>query len=166
MGLFSKIRTLRALGSGERSLILQALLLPALVQLSFHTIGVSRTQGRLRSWALKGRATGKPDQRLLTLARRGTSLGRRLLRSDGTCLVRSMSIWAVLLRRGITTELRVGFRKQDNQIQGHAWVEYQGTPVNEDPAVAGTYQIMPESAAYDLWASGDGTGKATSRTGA
>ena len=150
--MLAKLRTLRSLEPGQRGVLLQAFLLPAVVQVCFHTIGVSGTQARLRSWALRGRKEASPEQILVKLARRGTALSARLLRGDGTCLVRSMSIWALLLRRGVTTELRVGFRKKDDRIEGHAWVEYRGLPVNEDPAVAETYSVMPESAAYDLWA--------------
>ncbi len=152
MGLLAKLRTLQALEPGERGVLLQAVLLPAVVQFCFHTMGVSGTQAWLRTWALRGKKTLSSEQKLLKLARRGTSLSTRLLRGDGTCLVRSMSIWALLLRRGIGTDLRVGFRKKDDRIEGHAWVEYRGLPVNEDPAVTGTYAVMPESAAYDLWA--------------
>jgi hypothetical protein len=37
----------------------------------------------------------------------------------------------MLLRRGIPTNLRVGFRKQDGRIEGHAWLEREGAPVND-----------------------------------
>lgn len=48
-----------------------------------------------------------------------------------TCLHRSLTLWWLLRRQGIESDLRIGVRKEGGQFQAHAWVEYQGAPLNE-----------------------------------
>jgi hypothetical protein len=49
----------------------------------------------------------------------------------GRCLHRSLTLWWLLRRRGIRTEIRIGVRKQDGRFQAHAWVEHEGSPLND-----------------------------------
>jgi hypothetical protein len=60
---------------------------------------------------------------------------------EGTCLSRSFALWTLLRQRGIETQLQIGYRKQDGRFEGHAWLEYQGNPINEAPAVVSTYTL-------------------------
>jgi hypothetical protein len=64
-------------------------------------------------------------------------------------LCRSLTLWALLLRRGIGTDLRVGFRKKDGTIEGHAWIEHAGIPLNEIPDIVQTYCAAGEPVSYD-----------------
>ena len=65
-----------------------------------------------------------------------------------TCLHRSLAAWWLLARRGIASDLRIGVRKDGDQLQAHAWVECEGVPTGDrtdggraflpfEPAVAG-----------------------------
>ena len=47
------------------------------------------------------------------------------------CLVRSLALSRFLARRGITTEVRLGVRREGGRLLGHAWVEWRGEPVND-----------------------------------
>jgi hypothetical protein len=78
------------------------------------------------------------------MVKRATGLG-------GMCLARSLTLWALLRRRGIETELRVGYRKRDGGIEGHAWLEYEGVSINEDAAEIETYIVAPQPVAFDAW---------------
>jgi hypothetical protein len=69
----------------------------------------------------------------------------------GTCLVRSFTLWALLLRRGSPARVQVGMRKRDGKIEGHAWVELSGQPVNESPEAVKTYQAPKEPIEFDQW---------------
>jgi hypothetical protein len=57
----------------------------------------------------------------------------------GNCLSRSLVLWWLLRRRGIETVIRIGTRQQMGQFQAHAWVEYQGQPLNAGPHVRQRY---------------------------
>jgi hypothetical protein len=48
-----------------------------------------------------------------------------------TCLHRSLVLWWLLHCQGIESALRIGVRKQAGQLQAHAWVECQGTPLHD-----------------------------------
>ena len=43
-----------------------------------------------------------------------------------TCLRQSLMIHWVLRRRGLSSELMIGVRKQDDKVDAHAWVELDG----------------------------------------
>jgi hypothetical protein len=34
-------------------------------------------------------------------------------------------------------------------MEGHAWLEYGGEPINEEPAIAGTYCVQENLVAFD-----------------
>jgi len=47
------------------------------------------------------------------------------------CLERSLVLCWLLERRGIGARLRIGARKQEGRFEAHAWVEVDGTVLNE-----------------------------------
>ena len=48
-----------------------------------------------------------------------------------TCLHRSLTLWWLLRRQGIASELRIGVRMQEGRFEAHAWVEYKGVALND-----------------------------------
>ena len=48
-----------------------------------------------------------------------------------SCLAKSLTLWWLLGRQGITSRLRIGIRKENDQFEAHAWVEREGMAVNE-----------------------------------
>ena len=56
-----------------------------------------------------------------------------LLPTDRRCLVRSLTLSALLARRGIPARLVLGVRPDAEQpFLAHAWVEHDGVPVSPD----------------------------------
>jgi len=47
------------------------------------------------------------------------------------CLERSLTLWWLLSRRGIASELRFGARKESTHFEAHAWVELDGTVLSD-----------------------------------
>jgi hypothetical protein len=141
------------MSAADRSSIFEAMALPICISLGFRVFGVPRTQALLRRWALAGKTPFLPPDRERGIlgARRAQLIVKRLTGVAGNCLVRSLTLWAILLRRGVSTNLRVGFRKRDGRIQGHAWVEFGDAPINEDINETKTFVPYSEPAAYDLW---------------
>jgi hypothetical protein len=60
----------------------------------------------------------------------------------GTCLSRSFTLLQLLQREGINADLRLGVRKEAT-LEAHAWVEYEGRPLNDTPDVATRYAPYP-----------------------
>jgi len=109
----------------RRFLVEAALLLPA-VALALRLAGfqrvqatMSRTRGAQRA-ALDGRTPSAATIAYLVAVASRYTLGRP------RCLPQALVLWSVLRRQGRAAELRIGVRKQDDQIEAHAWVEYDG----------------------------------------
>lgn len=61
------------------------------------------------------------------------------------CLVRSLALQNLFLKRGITgSRIRVGVRMKDGSFEAHAWVEWNGTVVGEDPAYVELFRAFSE----------------------
>jgi hypothetical protein len=153
MSLIHKLRVFRSLGASNRAVALEALALPVCIAVSFRMLGVARTQGLLRWWASewKTKAPGTDNQAQIRNTRRGQQMIRRSTGVGGSCLVRSLTLWTMLLRRGVSTDLRVGFRKRNGRTEGHAWVEYESAPINEDVAETVTFVPYDRPVSFDLW---------------
>jgi hypothetical protein len=151
--LIRKLRSVRSLNAADRSTIVEALMLPIGISVGFRVLGVPRTQALLRRWALAGKSAILPADRdrAISDVRRAQRIVKRSTGVAGNCLVRSLALWAILLRRGLSTDLRVGFRRRDGRIQGHAWVEYGDAPINEDINETRTFVPYSEPVTYDLW---------------
>src|SRR5665213_3433501 len=126
MSSFRKLRLFWLLAPEERWLTIKALVLPIAISVGFTLFGVSRTQGWARRWALAGKRRSVPGNAgiEIEMACRAQGRVRRTTGVRGPCLVRSLTLWAMLLRGGLEVNVRVGFRKRDGKVEGHAWVEY------------------------------------------
>jgi len=152
MIILRKLRGFVSLGSERRRLLVEALLLTTFIPAGFRFLGVARTQTCLRRWASLRRNHPPPAnfQSAIRNALLAQSILKRNWRTEQTCLSRSFLLWAMLLRRGVDTNLRVGFRKRDETLEGHAWVEHNGVPLNEDPSVVRTYWVSGEPTSFDF----------------
>jgi len=132
-------------------MLAEAAFLPPLLAVKFRVAGVPRTQAWLRKRAeVHGRTCVRSAPQLVLrdalftqrAVKRATGIG-------GSCLVRSLSLWAILLRRGIHADLRIGVRRSGEAIQGHAWLEIEGIPVNEKGSVVRTYSVYDGPVSFD-----------------
>jgi len=79
------------------------------------------------------------------------------------CLARSMALHRMLERRGIQgSRIRVGVRGGEGEFEAHAWVEWQGHVLGEQPGNVDSYRPMDElvvgPAAPPLRTEGTGSG--------
>jgi hypothetical protein len=51
------------------------------------------------------------------------------------CLPKSMALWWWLQRQGIGADLRIGVTPKTGGLEAHAWVEFQGVPLNDQDDV-------------------------------
>ena len=61
-----------------------------------------------------------------------------------TCLGRSVALWWLLRLQGIDTTVHIGLRKENNGIDGHAWVQYGDLVINDAEDVGEHYsRVIP-----------------------
>lgn len=65
-------------------------------------------------------------------------IDRAALRSEATCLRRSLALWWWLRWKRIPSDIYIGV----NATDGHAWVVHHGIVVNDRPDVATRYIIL------------------------
>jgi hypothetical protein len=150
--ILRKLHAFRSLGSDEKRLFVEAFFVPVFIATGFRVLGVPRTQAWLRKWAADERKASerlRSDRDTIRAVRRAQRIIKRVFRIGGTCLVRSFTLWALLLRQGVASEVRVGFRKSNSRMEGHSWVEYEGVPVNEVAAVRSSYSVFKDPATFD-----------------
>ena len=64
-----------------------------------------------------------------------------------TCLDRSVFLWFLLHQHGIGGHLRIGVATNEQNIDGHAWVEHEGTVLNDKQDIATDYAVFDEDPA-------------------
>lgn len=143
MTLSRAVSRFRQLSHAERLALAQALvLLPALHAL-VQVFGVRRAV----TWAnglnpKRGKTTDKDStSRALRLAQLVRAASRRGITS-GNCLSQSLTLSWLLSRNGIASDLRIGVRRDKEQLQAHAWVELDGAPLNDRRNVQSYYTMF------------------------
>lgn len=134
-----RVRRLSQIGGEERTVFLVSLALLPLMAVGLHRFGMAR----LRAW-LEGHSPQPAVSATLETVTRARRLGRmvnaaaRLSPYKANCLKRSLTLWWLLLRRGIASDIRIGVRMGAG-LEAHAWVEIAGSIVNDTPAFIGTF---------------------------
>ncbi len=152
--ILDKLRTFRGLGRRGRCLAVESLLLPSLIRLGFHLVGVTRTSSLLELWSRSARNIDPAEPGVLI---QESVRIQRIVRNStglcGTCLTRSLALQAILRKRGVLTDLRVGVRKESGLMEGHAWLEYQDLPINESRVLVATYVLFDAASQFSAWRS-------------
>lgn len=115
-------------------LVVSTVLLP-LTALALHLVGLRRTQyfmatlsPRISNGSLIAQQDlqqGQRVARMVTIASNHSIYG-------ASCLERSLLTCWLLKYYGISTDLRIGVRKDDDDLDAHSWVEISGKVLAED----------------------------------
>jgi hypothetical protein len=113
------------------------IVLEAAVKLSFtwlkvRVFGIGWPKEEITSRLAASGAGDQPGQLIEAqrIARLESSAARHLFFAPN-CLVQSLALRAMLVRRGIDAELRIGARNKPGQFEAHAWVECAGMVLND-----------------------------------
>jgi hypothetical protein len=129
--MWEQLRRFSALDGKARSLFVRAIFVLPLVAQSLRWRGFSVTQ---RSLQRPKAATGKsldPGNQNLELTVRMVKAAVRHSVGHPSCLEESLTLWWLLAKQGIASEVRIGVRKQAEEFEAHAWVEREGVALNE-----------------------------------
>ena len=153
VSILRKLRAAVSLDARTRWLMLVSAILRVAISTGFRLVGVSETQRYVRTWASRAqnRQWFADPRELIRNAQRAQGVVRRNTGIGGRCLARSLTLWGILLRFGVATDLRVGMRKRNGLVEGHAWLEYQGVPINESGELIETYDVYPDPVSFYAW---------------
>lgn len=123
------LRKFGALSPAERRTLLAAGAWMPVFWLGLRLLGLPRFQ----TWLQRAPIDEQPPMslpqmqalaKLVNIAARHT-LGPR------HCLTRSLLLGWLLRRRGVATALRIGVQLAGSSLDAHAWIEFEGIPVND-----------------------------------
>ncbi|HKX31396.1 MAG TPA: lasso peptide biosynthesis B2 protein [Blastocatellia bacterium] len=61
---------------------------------------------------------------------------------EARCLARSLTLWWMLRCAGIEGVLRIGIRHEEGKFESHAWIEFQGRPLNDRLDVRDRFVVL------------------------
>ena len=144
-----KLAKLKAMSGTERWWLLQAWLLLPVVKILLWQIGYRRTVANLERWLPLHSGnlnTGNREMQQLadTFGRLVNGAANHSLVAIN-CLPRSLVLWWMLRRAGLSADLRIGVQKEAGDFAAHAWIEHCGQVVTENAQVRIDYTPFAES---------------------
>jgi hypothetical protein len=121
-----------AFSRAERRLLLTSAFLLPILAAAVRVVGLVRVLGWLACEPAETRRSDTEAPALAALVNAAASH----LPIACSCLTRSLLLDWMLRRRGFASELRIGVRLVHDSLQAHAWVQLNGTPLNDTPDVA------------------------------
>jgi hypothetical protein len=148
--VITRLRRFKTLNYSDRGLILEAAVLLAFVIVGLRIFRLQNFRGML-AWF--GPEPGQPDSdgvtRELSAAEKvawAVNAVANIWPRVMSCLVRAVATEAMLGRRGIRSDLRLGVRHEgdaSNPFTAHAWVECKGLIVMGAVDDLGDYHVLP-----------------------
>lgn len=131
--MWERFRRFNALERPARNLFLRAIVLLPLVALSLRWRGFRATQATLQRFLSNDNRQN--DAALVSRLASETAWMVNAADRHGlvhpSCLAKSLTLWWLLARQGISSHLRIGIHKEKESFQAHAWVERGGISLNE-----------------------------------
>jgi len=134
--MWERLQRFKALDSQARAIFLRAAVLLPVISLSLRIRGFRATQHSLQNFSLFSKAERSvlenvTDGEHFALAVRMVNSAARYGWGSPTCLEKSLALWWLLRRQGITSSIRIGARTTEGKLEAHAWVECEGAALNE-----------------------------------
>ena len=141
------LRKLSQLSAPEFLLLVQAVVLLSAVRFALKFVTIARLQligARNVSDSRRDRvvraATGLSPEATARMVRIAAERGPY----HAKCLEQSLVLRWLLLRQGVEARILFGARKEDEQMQAHAWVEVDGLVLSEDNGVYQHFSPLDE----------------------
>lgn len=138
-----RLRKYLALSRTERAIVLRSLLLLPMAAARLRAQGMARTAAWLERQRprIAHEAESLAPQQIARLVHAAASVLR------ARCLSRSLVLSHLLRKRGIPNEVRLGVSKlAGGKLDAHAWVEFDGVPLNDGAGLSAHYAPLPACA--------------------
>ena len=135
MRIAQRLSTWRALGPEKRWTVLGHMMALPVVAVLIRVMGVMRTV-RLAERTSVRQPPRSATQRDIDSARSLMQLTQTAGTRgpvDASCLRQSVWVYWLLRRRGLSPKLQIGVRRLGDDLDAHAWVEFQGNALGAGP---------------------------------
>jgi|SRR5438477_8119479 len=150
--MWERLRRFSSLPRPAKAIFLRAVFLLPLLTLSLKMRGFQSTLRSLQRSlnAEKYGKTSSASESIVAVTTRMIAAAARHSPIHSTCLERSLSLWWLLGRQGIASQLRIGVRKDGQKFGAHAWVERDGIAIGESEAPHLHYAAFAEEMSGDV----------------
>ena len=136
----NRLRKYLALSPAGRAIVLRSLLLLPAVAALLRLRGMERT----RTWLDRLGPFAAGDASALAPFEIAALVGAAAGLLHARCLPRSLVLWHFLRDCATSAEIRLGVAKRsDGSLSAHAWVEFDGLPLNDGSDVCERYAVLP-----------------------
>jgi hypothetical protein len=132
-----KLSTFMALPNASKRVLLVALLMAPLFRVAVSLFSLTRILGWLEN--SRGCGPGRPPLLEVRTAARLVDWAATHSLVAVNCLARSLLLKWILLRHGIDCQLHIGVRFTNGQFEAHAWIQFEGAPINDQTQISKTF---------------------------
>jgi len=134
--MWERLQRFSRLDFEARSMFLRAAMLLPLIRLSLWIRGFRATQRSLQNFSFFARRKEHISKNPTTGSRVASTVhmvNAAAYHGWGrpTCLEKSLTLWWLLRQSGFSSSVRIGARVTERGFEAHAWVEYNGSALNE-----------------------------------
>ena len=149
--MWERLRRFSHLPRRAKELFLRTVFLLPVITISLRLSGFQKTKQRLQDALTHRKSEPIAADRAssVSMTTRMVWAAARNSPFPATCLERSLSLWWLLARQGIPTQLRIGVKTAEQKFSAHAWVEYEGVALGEPETPHAHYAAFAEEFSGD-----------------
>ena len=129
--MWEPVQRYRTLDPESRRIFWRALILLPMVRASLRLRGYNRTYVSLQKKLHQEVGLPSGSAKEVEKTSRMVRVALRYSPARFTCLEQSLTLWYLLRKQGVATQLRIGVRKMDGKFEAHAWVEHEGVALQQ-----------------------------------
>lgn len=136
--MWERLRRFRSLDSSAQGLFVRSVVVLRLTQFSLRLRGFRATEITLRKLVRSSKSDPLVRAFPADTASAKIAVTERMVQAAArhgfghpTCLEKSLTLWWLLAREGISCNLRIGTRKIKEKFEAHAWLEYEGVALSD-----------------------------------
>lgn len=133
------------LSPGEKKTFIFALICLPAVKIGLYLYGFEGLLARLQRTPVHSPDSEVDRALFLDQTPRLVNSAARFIFKRESCLERSIFLWWLLRRNGITSDVRIGVAKDDVKLRAHAWVEIDGMVINDHVDIEGRFSSFSTS---------------------